>query len=65
MFAMELSAAPTLSPEMQLKLALSGVEFAEPPLESALQEQLRLRLEPAEVPVDVIVIESIEPPSAN
>jgi uncharacterized protein (TIGR03435 family) len=64
-FEMELSAAPTFSPEMQLKLALSGVEFTEQPLEIALQEQLGLRLERAEVPVDVIVIESIERPSAN
>jgi uncharacterized protein (TIGR03435 family) len=41
------------------------VEFTEQPLEIALQEQLGLRLERAEVPVDVIVIESIERPSAN
>ena len=36
-----------------------------PPLMTALREQLGLRLESARAPVDVLVIERIEPPSEN
>ena len=36
-----------------------------PPLFEAIQEQLGLKLEPEKAPVDVLVIDHIERPSAN
>jgi uncharacterized protein (TIGR03435 family) len=41
------------------------VGSAEPSIFTALQEQLGLKLEPAKEPLDVLVIDHIEPPSEN
>jgi uncharacterized protein (TIGR03435 family) len=38
---------------------------APPALNTAIQEQLGLRLEPVKAPADVIVIDKVEKPSAN
>ena len=40
-------------------------DFPSPPLKSAVQQQLGLRLEEAKGPLDVIVIESVEQPTPN
>jgi uncharacterized protein (TIGR03435 family) len=48
-----------------LHWALPGVDSSEPDLFTALQEQLGLRLVPAKVPVEVVVVSHIEEPSEN
>lgn len=42
-----------------------GAELTGPSLFSALQEQLGLKLEPSKAPVETIVIDKVEKPSAN
>jgi uncharacterized protein (TIGR03435 family) len=40
-------------------------DFPSPPLKSALQQQLGLRLDEVKGPLDVLVIESVEQPTPN
>lgn len=42
-----------------------GRDFPSPPLKSAAPQQLGLRLEEVNGPLDVIIIESVEQPSPN
>jgi uncharacterized protein (TIGR03435 family) len=54
--------------DVDLTFALDAAVLAgtdAPPLMTALREQLGLRLESARAPVEVLVIERIEPPSEN
>jgi len=59
----------TFDVDLQYSPALPSTEgSADPSLPSfftVLQEQLELKLEPAKGPVDVLVIDHIERPSAN
>ena len=45
--------------------AVANLESMSPPITSALQQQLGLRLESAKGPVDVIVVDRLERPAAN
>ena len=55
---------PAARPGMQISADSSSVPPA-PPLEIALEQQLGLRLEPAQAPREYIVIDAIERPAAN
>ena len=46
-------------------MAQSASATAPPPLFTAIQEQIGLKLEAGKVPVEVIVIDHVEKPSAN
>jgi uncharacterized protein (TIGR03435 family) len=57
MFDLDLDYAPELAP--------ASVQQQKPGLFTALDEQLRLKLESASAPVDVLIIESVERPIGN
>jgi uncharacterized protein (TIGR03435 family) len=58
-------ASPVVGPEGGPPKNDSGTDSAGPSLFTALQEQLGLKLESTKGPVDVIVIDHIDLPSAN
>ncbi|HEX4309044.1 MAG TPA: TIGR03435 family protein, partial [Acidobacteriaceae bacterium] len=60
-FDIDLRWQPDDAPPMRL----NGDEVSLPSLFTALQEQLGLRLEAAKGPVEVLVIDSVQQPSAN
>lgn len=60
-FDIDLRWQPDDAPPMKL----NGEELSLPSLFTALQEQLGLRLEPTKGPVDVLVIDSVQQPTAN
>jgi uncharacterized protein (TIGR03435 family) len=45
--------------------AISGAEATKPSLFTAVQDQLGLKLEPAKTPVELLVVDHVERPSAN
>jgi len=48
-----------------ITISPSDAAAAGPPLFTALQDQLGLRLDSEKAPVEVVVIDHLEPPSAN
>jgi uncharacterized protein (TIGR03435 family) len=65
-YRMELTAAPAFVPEtVKTEMLAKGIEFTQPPLEVALQEQLGLKLEKTSIEVDEVVIERVDAPTPN
>jgi uncharacterized protein (TIGR03435 family) len=65
-FDFTLEFAPELGPDSQPDNTASAADPpVAPSLFTALQEQLGLKLEPQTRPVDVLVIDHVEEPSAN
>ena len=65
-YEMELSAAPGFVPEAaKSEMLAKGIEFAEPPIEVALREQLGLTIEKTTIEIDVVAIQRVERPTPN
>jgi len=62
---MDLHWLPDQMPSVTSGRLLSPVDSTAPPLFTAIQEQLGLKLEPSRGPVEVLVIESVDKPTED
>ena len=64
-FAFTLAWTPEKIPEGTPPAGIPPIDPNGPPLVTALQEQLGLKLQPARIPMDVVVIDSVERPTPD
>jgi uncharacterized protein (TIGR03435 family) len=64
-FAFTLAWTPERIPEAAPPPGISPIDPNGPPLVTALQEQLGLKLQAARTRMDVVVIDSVEPPTPD